>query len=130
MSQTELPTNKDIEKQIEQIMMQAQRAAMSPQGQQMMQQQPDQVQQIQSQVASQIEKLKQQPTIDQVMQFIRDNRTKAFSLDIETDSTIQPDEQAEKQQRNEFVGMLSQLLPQLLQMVPPSRSLLNLPAIS
>ena len=26
MSQTELPTNKDIEKQIEQIMMQAQRA--------------------------------------------------------------------------------------------------------
>ena len=90
---------------------------MSPQGQQMMQQQPDQVQQIQSQVASQIEKLKQQPTIDQVMQFIRDNRTKAFSLDIETDSTIQPDEQAEKQQRNEFVGMLSQLLPQLLQMV-------------
>jgi len=38
-------------------------------------------------------------------------------LDIETDSTIQLDEQFEKQQRTEFLGMLSQLLPQLGQMI-------------
>jgi hypothetical protein len=42
---------------------------------------------------------------------------KNFVLDIETDSTIVPNEQAEKQQRTEFVGVLSQLLPQLSQMV-------------
>ncbi len=38
-------------------------------------------------------------------------------LDIETDSTILIDENAEKQRRTEFVGVLSQLLPQLAQMI-------------
>jgi hypothetical protein len=117
MSQTELPTNWQIQAQITRIMTQARQAAMSPQGQQMMQAQPDQVQQIQQQVQAQIEKLKNQPTIDQVMQLIKDYRARAFTFDIETDSTIQADEQAEKQQRNEFTGVLSQLLPQLMQMV-------------
>ena len=117
MSQTELPTNRQLEQQIMQIMTQARQAAMSPQGQQMMQAQPDQVQAIQQQVQSQIEKLQAQPTIDQVMQLVKDYRARAFTFDIETDSTIQADEQAEKQQRNEFTAVLSQLLPQLMQMV-------------
>ena len=34
-------------------------------------------------------------------------------LDIETDSTIMADENAEKQRRTEFIGVLGQLLPQL-----------------
>jgi hypothetical protein len=38
-------------------------------------------------------------------------------LDIETDSTIQLDENAEKQRRAEFIGVLAQLLPQLTQMI-------------
>jgi hypothetical protein len=38
-------------------------------------------------------------------------------LDIETDSTIQADENAEKQRRSEFVGVLGGLLPQLAQMI-------------
>jgi hypothetical protein len=42
---------------------------------------------------------------------------KSFVLDIETDSTIVADEQAEKQGRTEFMGMLAQLLPQLAQMM-------------
>jgi hypothetical protein len=117
MSQTELPTNQQIDLQIQQIMTQAMQAARSPQAQQMMQQQPDQMQAIQQQVQSQIDKLKNQPTIDQVMRLIKDYRARAFTFDIETDSTIQADEQAEKQQRNEFTGVLSQLLPQLMQMV-------------
>jgi hypothetical protein len=117
MSQTELPTNAQIDQQITKIMTQAQQAAMSPQGQQMMQQQPDQVKEIQAQVQSQIEKLKKQATLDQVMKLVKDYRARAFTFDIETDSTIQADEAAEKQQRNEFTGVLSQLLPQLAQMI-------------
>ena len=35
--------------------------------------------------------------------FLKDNRAKAFVLDIETDSTIMADENAEKQRRTEFV---------------------------
>ena len=57
------------------------------------------------------------PTVEQVLAFLKNNRVKSFVLDIETDSTIQPDESAEKQRRSEFIGMLSQLLPQLSQMI-------------
>ena len=52
-----------------------------------------------------------------MLNFLRDNRAKAFVLDIETDSTIMADENAEKQRRTEFVGVLGQLLPQLSQMI-------------
>jgi hypothetical protein len=57
------------------------------------------------------------PTIEQVLAFIRNNRMRTFVLDIETDSTIYIDEREEKEQRGEFLGMLSTLLPQLMQMI-------------
>ena len=43
--------------------------------------------------------------VDSVSQrdFLRDQKVRPFVLDIETDSTIQPDEQAEKQARTEFM---------------------------
>jgi len=62
-------------------------------------------------------KVLQQPTFDQVMTLFKDSRTKAFTLDIETDSTIQTDENAEKQRRAEFIAVLAQLLPQLTAMI-------------
>ena len=40
-----------------------------------------------------------------------------FVLDIETDSTIQADENAEKQRRGEFMGMMASLLPQLAALI-------------
>jgi len=64
-----------------------------------------------------LEGLKKQANFDQVMNLFRDSRTKAFVLDIETDSTIQVDENTEKQRRAEFIAVLAQLLPQLTQMV-------------
>jgi len=64
-----------------------------------------------------MEKVKEAPTIEQVMHFLKDTRAKAFTLDIETDSTIMADEMGEKQRRTEFVGMLGSLLPQLSQMI-------------
>jgi hypothetical protein len=81
--------------------------------QQMMAQGQDHMQQL----STQMQQLQEQPTIEQVLRFLRDNRTRAFVLDIETDSTILADENAEKQRRSEFVGVLSQLLPQLAQMI-------------
>jgi hypothetical protein len=85
---------------------------------------PDPAQQMQQQISAQLQQgaaaiaqLQQQPTIEQVLRFIKDRRAKAFVLDIETDSTIVPDEQAEKESRAEFTGVLAQLLPQLAQMI-------------
>jgi hypothetical protein len=64
-----------------------------------------------------IMKIAEKPTLDQVLKLLKDSRMKSFVLDIETDSTIIPNEQAEKQQRTEFVSMLAQLLPQLGQLM-------------
>jgi len=64
-----------------------------------------------------LKKIIEAPTFDQVMELFRDSRIKAFTLDIETDSTIQLDENSEKQRRAEFIAVLAQLLPQLTQMV-------------
>jgi hypothetical protein len=131
MSQTQLPTKQMIDKQIKQIMQQAtqaqqqaQQMMQTPQAQQAMQQKPDQVkqmmeqfQQMQQKMQGDIQALQQKPTIDQVLHFLKDNRARSFTLDIETDSTIMVDEQMEKQQRTEFVQVLGTLLPQLSQMI-------------
>jgi len=79
-----------------------------------------QIQQMQTQIDQlmvQLEKAKTEPTIDQVLHFLSDNRAKSFVLDIETDSTILADENAEKKARTEFVSVLGTLLPQLSQMI-------------
>jgi hypothetical protein len=79
-----------------------------------------QIQQLQGQVQNlivQLDKIKAKPTIEQVLEFLQDNRARSFTLDIETDSTILADEMAEKQARTEFMGMLGGLLPQLGQMI-------------
>jgi hypothetical protein len=131
MSQTQLPTTKMVGEQIAQIAQQVQAAQQSlqaasqnPQLMQQAQQNPQaaqgvmqQVQQMQQQAAAQVQALQTQPTIEMVLKFLKNNRAKSFVLDIETDSTIIPNEQAEKQQRTEFVGVLSQLMPQLSQMI-------------
>jgi hypothetical protein len=95
-----------------------------PQAQQMLQQDPQKQQQVmqalqQAQQEGQkaIGKIMSEPTLDQVLHLLKDSKTKSFVLDIETDSTIAPDENAEKQRRVEFMGALSQLLPQLAQMI-------------
>ena len=138
MSQMQLPSDRDIAVQRQQLLMKAQQVqmkaqqeAMQPQIQQQPQpgqppqapgQPPQQggqqqadaaMQEIQGQLAD----LDKKATIEKVLAFLRDNRAKMFVLDIETDSTIQLDEQFEKQQRGEFLGVLAQLLPQIGGMV-------------
>lgn len=47
---------------------------------------------------------------DAEIALLRDDRMRSFRIDIETDSTIQADENAEKQARMEFVGVAGQYL--------------------
>lgn len=47
-----------------------------------------------------------------VIDLMRDDITRGFRMDIETDSTVQPDQQEEKQSRIEFLGMAAQFLQQ------------------
>jgi hypothetical protein len=135
MSQTQLPTQAMQQKQasdIQQQMAKQQQAMQmipqamqqNPQLAQMAQQNPQQVQQVQQagqklieQGHATLKKIMEAVTIEQVLALIKNSRMKSFVLDIETDSTIIPNEQAEKQARTEFVGVLSQLLPQLSQMI-------------
>jgi len=128
MSQTQLPTKKSLEQQAAQVLEQAKQAAQqmmqqaqsAPPSQDPAQPPPDpqaQLQQLQQAVTQQLQQIKDQPTIDQVLKFLKDSRAKSFVLDIETDSTIMADENAEKQRRTEFVQMLGGLLPQLAQMI-------------
>src|SRR6185503_14850778 len=44
-----------------------------------------------------------QPTWAEVMGLLRDDALRAFRIDIETDSTIEPDDQDEKRRRIEFI---------------------------
>jgi hypothetical protein len=126
MSQLQIPSNEEIAKQIEGIQKQAvqqfqqqlQQAKSNPQLMQQAQSNPEQAQQviqqaqqqIQQQAQAQIEKVKETVTIEQVMDLLHDQKLRPFVLDIETDSTIQPDEDAEKQRRTEFVAAIGQFM--------------------
>lgn len=128
MSQMQIATNADVAKQIkaietqakQQFQQQLQQAQSNPQLMQQAQANPEQAQQviaqaqqqIQQQAQAQIEKARQTVTIEQVMEFLHDQKLRPFVLDIETDSTIQPNEDAEKQRRTEFVAAIGQFMQQ------------------
>jgi hypothetical protein len=122
MSQTQLPRTIEHQQQLAQMQQKlamAQQAAMGQAQQQMGQNPtaPDETQAQLMQAQQQIATFAQKPTYEQVMQFLRDNRARNFVLDIETDSTIQLDEQREKQQRAEFLQVLAPMIQQLGAMV-------------
>tara|TARA_Y100000310_G_C20556896_1_gene751023 strand:- start:405 stop:1184 length:780 start_codon:yes stop_codon:yes gene_type:complete len=52
----------------------------------------------------------QEITWEKVVEFLRTERLNAFAMDIETDSTIQADEQQEKQNRTEFTTAVTSFL--------------------
>lgn len=49
----------------------------------------------------------QEPTWEEVYQLLKDQKLRSFRIDIETDSTINADEQEEKQARTEFLMQLT-----------------------
>lgn len=146
MSQMEIPSNADIAKQVgplkkelTDLVAQVKHASTDPETKAMAAKNPDAAKQIIEQaqqhaqgLQGQIQKLEQTVTIEQVMKFLRDNRMRPFTLDIETDSTIAPDEAAQQQRANEFVksvgGYLAQAVPlveQIPQAAPVVASLLK-----
>lgn len=137
MSQIELQTDADVQKKAQgiqqqaaqQLQQQVQQALSNPEAQQAAQQDPQAAQQMmaqaqaqmQEQVQGQIAELQKEPTVEKIVQFLRDQRIRPFVLDIETDSTIAPDENAAKQRATEYItavgGFMGQALP-LLQADP------------
>ncbi|MBY3382620.1 hypothetical protein [Rhizobium laguerreae] len=108
VSGIKLPTmaeKQQVQLQMQQMQMAAQQAA--ARAEQMGQPAPPP-----PQMPPQLEQMMQQPTIDEVVQLLRNDSIRGFQIDIETDSTIEPDEDAEKQRRMEFVQMIGGFLQQ------------------
>jgi hypothetical protein len=49
------------------------------------------------------------------VKLLRDDKLRGFRIDIETDSLIEPDQQATQQARTELLGAISQFLPQAIE---------------
>ena len=54
---------------------------------------------------------------EQVMSIIKDDTTRSFAIDIETDSTLRIDQEEDKQARIEFLGAVSNFMPQAIQAI-------------
>jgi hypothetical protein len=131
MSQTQIPTKamqerqlRELAQQMQQQQLQWKQAQADPRYAQAQQTNPEAVQQAQAefdrtQQAGQdaIRQVMEKPNTDQVFRFLKDNRAKAFTLDIETDSTVMIDENGEKERRGEFLGVLLPMLDKVGQMV-------------
>ncbi|NZD53530.1 hypothetical protein [Rhizobium leguminosarum] len=109
VSGIQLPTaaqKQQVEMQMQQQMAQQQAAMRAQQmGQSAPPPQPPQI-------PPEVQKMMEQPTIDEVVQLLRNDSVRGFRIDIETDSTIEPDEDAEKQRRMEFVQMVGGFMQQ------------------
>lgn len=137
MSQMQLPTDADIRRQVQEMRQQArqqaeqqaqaqiqemmadpqiaQQAEADPQGAQQAARQfvEQAVAQATEALSPRIEAMDEIPTIEKVVEFLRDQHIRPFVLDIESDSTIQPDEDAEKQRRQEFLVALNGTIAQV-----------------
>lgn len=134
MAQMELPTEAMIKRQLREVedkakeqLDQLEEKAAEALGQmqepdpQAMQTAQQQLQQAQKQILDQanevIGKLSQSVTEEQVRKLLRETKTDPFMFDIETDSTVYPDEMAAKQSSAEMFTALGAMLPTIQAMV-------------
>ena len=121
MSQMEIPTKADLKKRVKELedgakkeldaleeqaraaMEQAQQSGQQVDPQQAEQQFNQAQQEIIGRTQAQLQAIAKEVPIEDVMSFLRDQKTRAFAIDIETDSTVMTDEMAEKQARGEFL---------------------------
>lgn len=140
MSQMEIPTKSDIEKQIKGIEKaaeqelkalkdQAEKAVQSGQVQdpQAAKQEFQQQQQaILSKYAPMLNEASNEVPIEDIMKLLRDDKARGFAFQIDEESTVLADEAAEKQSRNEFMAAFataSQALMPLVQSGPEGAKL-------
>lgn len=130
MAQMQLPTNAEVKREIKEIETKAkeqideiegqleQLAAQDPQkAQEAAQQAQQQTQQIIDEATEAVKKSAAAVTVEMVKELLNDTKTDPFIFDIETDSTIYPDEMAEKQMRNEFLAALATGMQALMPMI-------------
>lgn len=71
-------------------------------------------------VPEEIEEMMKEPTWEEVMALLRDEKLRGFVVDVETDSTIEPDQQAQQQAASEFTAAVAQFLSAALPIVQAS----------
>lgn len=141
MAQMDIPSDRDIAAKAkplkdEQAKIRRELAAAQrdPEIMAMAQERPEEAQRVmgeaQERIAAldgEIAKLDDVPTVESLTKFLRDQRIRPFVLDIETDSTIAPDENAQKQRATEYLtamgGLMAQAMP-VLQQFPQAAPLL------
>lgn len=107
MSQMDLPVDQAVQEEARRLIAAAEQAAAEPQA----------LDQIDAGTAGKLQALTEKVTIEKVVALLREQRIRPFLLDIETQSTIQVDENAEKQRRTEFLASLSGAIQQLTPLV-------------
>ncbi len=96
--------------QVQQMQQQVAAQPQPPQPGQPPQAQPPQ--QAAPELPPELEQILKAPTQEDVLQLIRDDQTRSYRIDIETDSTIAADEQAEQESRTKFAEVVGTLLQQ------------------
>lgn len=116
MAQMDLPTEADIAGHVAEIGRQSLAFLETPAGQEL-RQDPGALAQAKQKMAAQINEVRATITLEKVAGLLRAERIRPFVLDIETDSTIQPDENAEKARRAEFLSALSGTMREIVPLV-------------
>ncbi|HEY5412992.1 MAG TPA: hypothetical protein VIJ94_19935 [Caulobacteraceae bacterium] len=131
MSQMEVPSKADITKQmtplqqqLKQLAHEVEEAKTDPEIRQMATKNPDvakqavaAVQQKAQGIQGQLTQLAQTVTIEAIVKFLRDNLMRPFTLDIETDSTIAPDEAAQQGRATALITAVGNYLGEAIPMV-------------
>lgn len=123
MAQMEIPTKAEVAENVKEIedaakqelkalADKAREMAQQPQGEPIDPKQAEQqFQQAQSQIiqkyAGPLKHAEETVPIEDVIELLRDDRTRGFAFEIATDSTIMTDEMQEKASRNEFLGVVA-----------------------
>lgn len=126
MSQIDdLPTKEKIENRAAQIRQQVsdqiEQAKQDPRVIAAAQESPEKAQQAilaaSQKAEAQVAEIMKTVTLDRVVELLRSEKTRPFVLDIETNSTIAPDETVEKQQRAEFATAIGGFIEKVGPMV-------------
>ena len=104
----------------QQIQMQIERAEKQAQLAQMQGGQP----QPMPPIPDEMQEMLDNPTWEEVIGLIKDETARCFRIDIETDSTIKVDQEAEKAARTEFLSAVGSFLQQAVMMPPDLQPLL------
>jgi hypothetical protein len=116
MAQMDLPTEAEVGAQAKAMGQEALHYLETQDGRQL-QQDTRALAEARQRMDAQIEKLQATITLEKVVELLREERIRPFVLEIETDSTIQPDENAEKAKRAEFLSALSGTMREIVPLV-------------